>query len=327
MAGTDPSNDVNCSSNTPININRNGTAALPAIANSAGLGIYFDSGASINFSDGSTELMEIDDANGVTVSTPLACTAGITAATIDTGQGAYEVYNTGQDLTPSHSPTFAGLTITGSSAVLSSTQATMGLAVAGSTWTLSATALTDPNSNTVQTSGTTRIVQVEAPSAAWAPAVTNGCSVLTTVETGTNKVNWEGMSFSSSTTNYAWIQWTPPKSWIATSTFTFNVVWVSTNGTTGGVAWKVQAVALADDDAMDTAYGTAVEVDDAWTAANDRNVSPESGALTPGNTPAAGDDIFWRIYRDVDDAYDDLDGEAALVKVRISYQATGFDDD
>ena len=75
-----------------------------------------------------------------------------------------------------------------------------------------------------------------------------------------------------------------PKSWDE-GTVTAQFIW--TAGATGDVIWGIQGVALSNDDAVDTAFGTAVTVTDSVTAAGDVMVSGTTSAMTIAGTPAA----------------------------------------
>ena len=67
---------------------------------------------------------------------------------------------------------------------------------------------------------------------------------------------------------------------------------------------------ITDNDVIDTAFGTAIEVSDDWIAATDFHRSSESAAVTPAGSPVGGDKLFIQCYRDVGDADDDLAGGA-----------------
>lgn len=157
------------------------------------------------------------------------------------------------------------------------------------------------------------------PAAAMLPTVSNGCAALAQRETTAARpdINW--LLFDASADEHAQFQIAMPKSWDE-GTLTFQVEW-STLATDGdGVAWGLQAVSVADGDTIDVAYGTPVVVtDDAQSAAEDALVTAESSALTVGGTPAAGKMTFFRIFRDVSDANDDMTEDAGLLGVRIFY--------
>jgi len=167
------------------------------------------------------------------------------------------------------------------------------------------------------------IVPVSA--AGIAPTITDGfVGGVQTAETTTNLINYDFISLSSSTTHYGYFNYSPPLGWDE-STATFKVVWTSTEGT-GGVAWCLQAVALTNDEAIDTAYGTAVCVTDTLLATNDSHLTPASSALTIGNTPAEEDFVVWRLYRDVANGSDTLTGNGHVKELRISLTRDRYED-
>ena len=76
---------------------------------------------------------------------------------------------------------------------------------------------------------------------------------------------------------------------------------------TNGVSMNLQGVAFADNDSIDTAYGTAVVVDDdAQGAVEEMLVSAESAAITIAGSPGANELAYFRIGRDVSDSNDDM---------------------
>jgi hypothetical protein len=77
--------------------------------------------------------------------------------------------------------------------------------------------------------------------------------------------------------------------------------------------------ALSNDDSLDTAWGTAVEVTDTNTASGDLLITDPSSSITIGNTPVGGDQLFVRLYRNVSDASDTWGGEARFIQLQIFY--------
>lgn len=156
------------------------------------------------------------------------------------------------------------------------------------------------------------------PAGAMMPAATSGAASADN-EAATNDVNYKTLAFDASADEYAHFNIAMPKGWNE-GTVTFRVFWSTTATDTDGVAWGLQAVSVSDGDAIDVAWGTAVVVtDDAQSAAGDVLVTAESGAVTIGGTPAEGDLTFFRIFRDVSDANDDMTEDALLVGAQILY--------
>jgi hypothetical protein len=117
-----------------------------------------------------------------------------------------------------------------------------------------------------------------------------------------------------------------PKSWNE-GTVTARISWTNASGT-GDVIWLVSCAAVSDDDVMNASFGTEVSVTDSVTAAADLMITPVTGAITCGGTPAEGDLIVWRIQRDADAAGDTLNSvDAKFLGANIFYTTNAFTDD
>lgn len=164
------------------------------------------------------------------------------------------------------------------------------------------------------------------PASAMAPATTNGCAALAQLETATNDINYGVLDFDDAADEHAHFNIAFPKSWNE-GTITFQVWWSSTATDTDGVAWGLQAVAISDNEALDASWGTPIVVtDDAQSATDELYITSESAALTIGGTPAANDLVFFRIFRDVSDANDDMTEDARLIGVKIFYTVDAGND-
>jgi len=164
------------------------------------------------------------------------------------------------------------------------------------------------------------------PAASMLAATTNG-PASADIEATTNAQNYTVLDFDASTDEYAHFQIAMPKGWNE-GTITFQVFWSTTATDTDGVAWGLQGVAVSDGDTVDASWGTAVVVtDDAQSAAGDVLVTAESSAVTIAGTPAAGDLCFFRLFRDVSDANDDMTEDARLVGVKLLYTIDALKDD
>lgn len=155
------------------------------------------------------------------------------------------------------------------------------------------------------------------PAGAMTPTSTNGAAA-TTEELATNDVMLVYLAFDDSTRENACFQIQMPKSWNE-GTLVCQFVW-KCGATSGDVIWGIQAVAFADDDALDTAFGTAVEVTDtAGGAADDCMISDETSAMTVAGSPSAEELVVFKVYRDAADGSDTLSGDAELLGVKIHY--------
>jgi hypothetical protein len=194
-----------------------------------------------------------------------------------------------------------------------------------STGTIAALNITQPLATASGGTGisTLPVEEIMIPALLIKGASVNG-AVAASSATATNAVNTDYLAFIPSTTKYAYWDRDLPTSFDG-STVTFKVVWTSTGGlTTSTVSWCLQAVALADSDALETAYGSAVCISDSYISSNTVRVSPESAAVTIGNTYSQDDHITWRIYRDGASAT--MNDEARLLEVRVRYRRKGYSD-
>jgi hypothetical protein len=164
------------------------------------------------------------------------------------------------------------------------------------------------------------------PAAAMRPTSTNGCAAITDVETTSGRPDMQVLDFDATADEHAQFQVSFPKAWNE-GTVTFQAYWTTTATDTDGVSWALQGVAVSDNDTIDVAYGTAIVVDDdALGAAEDLMVSVESGAVTIAGTPAVGDLCFFRIFRDISDANDDMAEDARLIGVKVLFTTDGIND-
>lgn len=166
---------------------------------------------------------------------------------------------------------------------------------------------------------------IEAPYLA--PTVSSGCTSVTTYQTTTTFVNYDIIGLSSSTTQYFTFNGSLPSSWDG-STVTYQVVWISTAGgaVNSSTTFCLQGLSLADSELVDQAYGTAVCVSDTFQSTGSFHLTPMSAALTIGGTPAAGDSILWRGYRNVDAADDHMAQPAGIARIRLFYTKSRYND-
>lgn len=156
------------------------------------------------------------------------------------------------------------------------------------------------------------------PATAMVPATTSGPAVAQ-LEASTNKENYKVLDFDASSDEYAHFQIAFPSSWDE-GTVTFRAWWSTTATDTDGIALALQAVAFANGDAIDTAFGTAVVVtDNAESTAGETYRTSESAAITVAGTPAAGEIVFFRLFRDVSDSNDTMAEDLRLIGIELYY--------
>tara|TARA_R100001440_G_scaffold72699_1_gene96733 strand:+ start:1431 stop:2561 length:1131 start_codon:yes stop_codon:yes gene_type:complete len=162
------------------------------------------------------------------------------------------------------------------------------------------------------------------PAVAMYPNTTNGCAALAQVELS-NAPEIKTLDFDKSSDEFAQFAVAFPKSWNE-GTITFQAYFTADSTDTGTTSWALQGVALADNDSLNTAFGTAV----APTAkahsgtANDLNVTAESGAVTIAGSPSTDEYVFFQIFRDV--SADDLDADAKLLGIKLFYTTDAAND-
>ena len=163
------------------------------------------------------------------------------------------------------------------------------------------------------------------PAAAMYPSTTNPCADLTQVETTALRPDLKCLDFDASSDEFAQFAIAFPKSWNE-GTITFQPFWTVTGTNTGTVAWQLGGIAVSSDDSLNTAFGTLV----ATTAlahsgtSNDLMVSAESGAVTIAGSPAANDQVFFQINRDV--SADNQSGDARLLGVKLFFTTDAGND-
>ena len=163
----------------------------------------------------------------------------------------------------------------------------------------------------------------------WVPAVamvarTTSGAASGTAESTTNKVMISTLDFDASTDEFAQFAIRMPKNWDE-GTVTAEFVW-SAASSSGDVIWGLQGVALANDDAIDTAFGTAQTATDTLTATGDICISPTTSAITIAGTPGAEEYVVFQVYRDADAGGDTLAADARLHGITINYTADTLTD-
>lgn len=154
------------------------------------------------------------------------------------------------------------------------------------------------------------------PAAAMTPSTTNG-AVSASAELATNKQMLVTLDFEAGADKYAQFAVAMPKSWNE-GTVTAQFVWAHPATTVDfGVAFGLQGVAVSNDDAIDAAWGTEQLAVDTGGTTNDIYITPETAAITIAGTPAEGDVVWFRVFRDVSDAGDTMAVVAKLVGVKL----------
>ena len=188
----------------------------------------------------------------------------------------------------------------------------------------------DPKGSGVLKSGSSA-VKIAGKETIWVPAIamypntTNGASAEQ-IELTAGQPELKCLDFDASTDEFAQFAVSFPKSWNE-GTVTYQAYFTSAGTNTGNCIWTLAGVAVSDNDAIDSAFGTAVSVTKAHSGtANDLDVSSESSAITIAGTPAAGDEVFFQISRDADNGSDTLTGDARLLGIRFFFTTDAAND-
>jgi hypothetical protein len=149
------------------------------------------------------------------------------------------------------------------------------------------------------------------------PSTTAGCAANAKVEFGTNDVDMYTLDFDADADEYAQVSVWMPDDYDA-GTVTAKFAWTAASST-GDVIWGLQGRAYANDDAIDAAWGTAQTVTDTLLATGDIHYTSATSAITLAGTPAAGELVQFRVYRDADAGGDTLAADGQLLGVKLTY--------
>jgi len=179
--------------------------------------------------------------------------------------------------------------------------------------------------------GTVAAVKIAGKETIWIPAAamyaatTNGADAEQ-VETTATRPDMKVFDFDASTKQYTQFTIAMPKSWNE-GTLTYQVYWAPSTTNTGNCIFGLQAVACADSDTIDVAYGTAIEVTDAGIGTvEDQQITSESSAMTVAGSPAAGEQTYFQLYRDAADGSDTFTGESRVLGVKVFYTTDAAND-
>ena len=166
------------------------------------------------------------------------------------------------------------------------------------------------------------------PASAMIPEVTSPCSDLVAYTTLNNR-DYRALSFDAGADEAAQFDIAFPKRWNE-GNITFQVFWTVDANVTTGVAWALEARANADNEGMETAFGTPIVVTDdsqGRITHEEVYVTSESANLLIGGVPAADELSFFRIFRDVSDGNDDTTQDARLIGIKLFWTTDAENDD
>jgi hypothetical protein len=179
--------------------------------------------------------------------------------------------------------------------------------------------------------GNVSAVKIAGKETMWIPAQamygpTTNPADAAQVETTATRPDLKVFDFDASTKQYTQFTVAMPKSWNE-GTITYQVYWSPSTTNTGNAIFGLQGVACADNDTIDVAYGTAVNVTDAGIGTvEDQQITSESGAVTVAGSPAAGEQTYFQLFRDAADGSDTFTGECRVLGVKIFYTTDAAND-
>ena len=174
-------------------------------------------------------------------------------------------------------------------------------------------------------------VKIAGKETIWVPAsamygATTNPADAQQVETTATRPDMKVLDFDASTDEFAQFSIAMPKSWNE-GTLTYQVYWTPGSTNTGDCIFGLQAVACADSDTIDVAYGTAVNVTDAGIGTvKDQQISSESGAVTVAGSPAAGELTYFQLFRDANAGGDTFSADARVLGVKIFFTTDAAND-
>ena len=177
----------------------------------------------------------------------------------------------------------------------------------------------------------TAAVKIAGKETIWVPAsamygATTNPADAQQVETTATRPDMKVLDFDASTDEFAQFSIAMPKSWNE-GTLTYQVYWTPGSTNTGDCIFGLQAVACADGDTIDVAYGTAVTVTDAGIGTvEDQQISSESGAVTVAGSPAAGEQTYFQLFRDANAGGDTFSADARVLGIKIFFTTDSAND-
>jgi hypothetical protein len=175
----------------------------------------------------------------------------------------------------------------------------------------------------------TAAVKIAGKESIWIPAVAmypttaNGAEAAQT-ELTAGQPELKSLDFDKDSDQFAQFAIAFPKSWNE-GTVTFQPFFTANTTNTGSAKFLVAGVAVANDGPIDAAFGTAQGTAIGFSGtANDLMVGNESAAITIAGSPAAGEQVFFNIFRDV--SADNLTADAKLLGIKLFFTTDAAND-
>jgi hypothetical protein len=184
------------------------------------------------------------------------------------------------------------------------------------------TGVLQANGNAVKVAGKETIW---IPASAMYGATTNPADAQQ-VETTATRPDMKVLDFDASTDEFAQFSVAFPKSWNE-GTITYQVYWTPASTNTGNCIFGLQGVSCGDNDTIDIAYGTAINVTDAGIGTvEDQQVTAESSAVTIAGTPAVDQLTYFQLFRDANAGGDTFSADARVLGIKIFFTTDAAND-
>ena len=170
-----------------------------------------------------------------------------------------------------------------------------------------------------------RTVAIPVMAPAIRPQSANGCATLACVAAGSGQPDMTTLDFDASAVENGQFGLAMPSSWNE-GTITAKFYWSHPATTTNfDVVWGISAVAVSNNEAMAVSFGTAQTVTDTGGTTDKMYVTSATSAMTVSGSPAAGDMVFFKVFRDATAGADNLAVDARLhgVALFITLDASG----
>ena len=206
-----------------------------------------------------------------------------------------------------------------------------GLVVPEGKLTLGSTAVTSTAAELNKLDGAGTIKQagketIWIPALAMYPSDTGGCAALAGTELASdiNRPFLQTLAFDKDSDEAAQFSIAFPKSWNE-GTITFQPFFTANTTNTGSAKFMLKGVAISNDGAINVDFGTAQGTAIGFSGtAYDLMVGNESAAITIAGSPAAGDQVFFQIFRDV--SADNMSADALLTGIKIHFTTDAAND-
>lgn len=158
---------------------------------------------------------------------------------------------------------------------------------------------------------------LDIPAKTWSAAVSNGADDEAVISDADNSSpDISVVAFDDSTAEVAEVDFELPNTY-AGGTIRARVTWTSA-AASGTVRWGLSAVAIGDNVAIASNYGTEVVVDDSTDGANEQRVSDQSPEITIANA-GTNKRIYLKLRRVAAASEDTLSGDARMISVEIDW--------